>query len=154
MLRRVLNVLLVCGTELIELVVDGFIPFISEDLRAKLDPVLYSPNFSAKLRDDHIQSVVYTWLSYFEKLAPVENNSTNVEGLFFASERLTWVDYVMFDLLDTYVEFGRLTFNDDATPTVDVLANYPKLKAFYESFSSRPKIARYLKAERRVPFRL
>ncbi|XP_020609413.1 glutathione S-transferase-like isoform X2 [Orbicella faveolata] len=124
-----------------------------EDLRAKLSPVLYSPNFSSKLRNDHIESVVYTWLSFFEKLAPVEDNSTNVNGLFFASERLTWVDYVMFDLLDTHVEFSRLSFGDDA-PTVDVLANYPKLKAFYETFSSRPKIARYLKAERRVPFRL
>lgn len=131
-----------------------FIPFISEDLRGKLGPVLYSPNFSAKLRDDHIQSVVYTWLSYFEKLAPVEDNSTDVDGLYFASERLTWVDYVIFDLLDTYVEFGRLRFDDDEALAVDVLANYPKLKAFYENFSSRPKIARYLKAERRVPFRL
>lgn len=137
-------------------VVDCFILFpflILEDLRARLGPVLYSPNFTSKLRNDHIESVVYTWLSYFEKLAPVEDNSTNVDGLFFASERLTWVDYVTFDLLDTYVEFGRLSFGDDA-PTVDVLANYPKLKAFYENFSSRPKIARYLKAERRVPFRL
>lgn len=132
---------------------DCFIPCISEDLRAKLSPVLYSPNFSSKLRNDHIESVVYTWLSFFEKLAPVEDNSTNVDGSFFASERLTWVDYVMFDLLDTHVEFSRLSFGDDA-PTVDVLANYPKLKAFYETFSSRPKIARYLKAERRVPFRL
>ena len=114
--------------------------------------MLYSPNFSAKSRDDHIQSVVYTWLLYFEKLAPVEDNSTDSDGLFFASNRLTWVDYVMFDLLDTYVEFGRLTFDDEA-PTVDVLANYPKLKAFYENFASRPRIARYLKAERRVPFR-
>jgi len=132
---------------------DCFIPFISEDLRAKLSPVLYSPNFSSKLRNDHIESVVYTWLSYFETLAPMEDNSTDVDGLFFASERLTWADYVMFDLLDTHVEFGRLSFGDDA-PTVDVLANFPKLKAFYENFSSRPKIARYLKAERRVPFRL
>ena len=96
---------------------------------------------------------MFTWLSYFEKLAPVEDNSTNVDGLFFASERVTWVDYVMFDLLDTRVDFGRLTFGDD-TPTIDVLANYPRLKAFYGNFSSRPKIARYLKAERRVPFRL
>ena len=132
---------------------DCFVPFISEDLRAKLSPVLYNPNFSSKLRNDHIESVVYTWLSYFETLAPIEDNSTDVDGLFFASERLTWVDYVMFDLLDTHVEFGRLSFGDDA-PTVDVLANFPKLKAFYENFSSRPKIARYLKAERRVPFRL
>jgi len=132
---------------------DCFIPFISKDLRAKLSPVLYSPNFSSKLRNDHIESVVYTWLSYFETLAPIEDNTTDVDGLFFASERLTWADYVMFDLLDTHVEFGRLKFGDDA-PTVDVLANFPKLKAFYENFSSRPNIARYLKAERRVPFRL
>ena len=136
--------------------VDCLIPFsflILEDLRAMLGPVLYSPNFTSKLRNDHIESVVYTWLSYFEKLAPAEDNSTDVDGLFFTSKRLTWVDYVMFDLLDTYVKFGRLSFGDDAS-IVDVLANYPKLKAFYKNFSSRPKIARYLKAERRVPFRL
>lgn len=127
--------------------------FGAEDLRAKLGPVLYSPEFSAKLRDDHIQSVVYTWLSYFEKLAPVEDNSTNADGLFFASNRLTWVDYVMFDLLDTYVEFGRLNFDDDEAPTIDVLENFQKLKAFYDYFAGRPNIAKYIKAERRVPFR-
>ena len=127
---------------------------VSEDLRAKLGPVLYNPEFSAKLRDDHIQSVVYTWLSYFEKLAPVEDNSTDSDGLFFASNRMTWVDYVMFDLLDTYVEFGRLNFGDDEAPTIDVLENFPKLKAFYEYFAGRPNIAKYLKAERRVPFKL
>ena len=127
---------------------------VSEDLRAKLGPVLYNSEFSAKLRDDHIQSVVYTWLSYFEKLAPVEDNSTDADGLFFASNRMTWVDYVMFDLLDTYVEFGRLNFGDDEAPTIDVLENFPKLKAFYEYFAGRPNIAKYLKAERRVPLRL
>lgn len=60
----------------------------------------------------------------------------------------------MFDLLDTYVELGRLAFDGSDTPAIDVLANYPKLNAFYDNFSSRPTIATYLKAERRVPFRL
>lgn len=127
--------------------------FITEDLLAKLGPVLYSPNFSANMRDAHIQSVVYTWLSYFEKLAPVNATDKYIDGLYFASERLTWVDFVIFDLLDTHIEFGKLAFDSDAEE-VDVLANFPKLKAFYEDFASRPKIAKYLKAERRVPFRL
>lgn len=60
----------------------------------------------------------------------------------------------MFDLLDTYVEFGRLNFGDGEAPTIDVLENFSKLKAFYEYFAGRPNIAKYLKAERRVPFRL
>lgn len=127
--------------------------FITEDLLAKLGPVLYSPNFSANMRDAHIQLVVYTWLSYFEKLAPVNATDKYIDGLYFASERLTWVDFVIFDLLDTHIEFSKLAFDSDAEE-VDVLANFPKLKAFYEDFASRPKIAKYLKAERRVPFRL
>ena len=105
------------------------------------------------MRDIHLQEVVYTWLSYFEKLAPVNSTDKNIDGLYFASEHLTWVDFVIFDLLDTHIEFGRLTF-DGKAESVDVLANLPNLKAFYENFASRPKIARYLRAERRVPFRL
>ena len=105
------------------------------------------------MRDDHIQSVVYTWLSFFEKLAPDNSTDKDLDGLYFASERLTWVDFVIFDLLDTHVEFGKLTFDGQAE-AVDVLGNFPKLKAFYENFASRPNIAKYFKAERRVPFRL
>ena len=105
------------------------------------------------MRDDHIHAVVYTWLSYFEKLAPVNSTDKNIDGLYFASERLTWVDFVIFDLLDTHVEFGKLTF-DGTAEGIDVLANFPKLRGFYEHFASRPKIARYFKAERRVPYSL
>lgn len=97
--------------------------------------------------------MVNTWLSYFEKIAPVNATDKGIDGLYFASERLTWVDYVMFDLLETHVEFGRLTFDGQAE-IVDVLENFPKLKAFYENFAMRPMLAKYLKAERRVPFRL
>ena len=131
----------------------AFLFFISEDFRGKLGPVLHNSDFSAKVRDEHLQSVVYTWLSYFERLAPINSTDKNIDGLYFASERLTWVDFVIFDLLDTHIEFGKLTF-DGKAKVVEVLANFPKLKAFYEHFASRPKIARYLKAERRVPFRL
>ena len=130
-----------------------YLLFFTEDLRGKLGPVLYSPNFSVKKRDEHLQSTVFTWLSYFEKLAPVNSTDEGIDGLYFASERLTWVDYVLFDLLDTYVEFGKLAFDGQAE-VIDVLANFPRLKAFYENFASRPRIAKYLRAERRVPFRL
>ena len=130
-----------------------YLLFFPEDLRGKLGPVLYSTNFSVKKRDEHLQSTVFTWLSYFEKLAPVNSTDEGIDGLYFASERLTWVDYVLFDLLDTYVEFGKLAFDGQAE-VIDVLANFPRLKAFYENFASRPRIAKYLRAERRVPFRL
>lgn len=130
-----------------------YLLFFTEDLRGKLGPVLYSTNFSVKKRDEHLQSTVFTWLSYFEKLAPVNSTDEGIDGLYFASERLTWVDYVLFDLLDTYVEFGKLAF-DGQVEVIDVLANFPRLKAFYENFASRPRIAKYLRAERRVPFRL
>ena len=130
-----------------------YLLFFTEDLRGKLGPVLYSTNFSVKKRDEHLQFTVFTWLSYFEKLAPVNSTNEGIDGLYFASERLTWVDYVLFDLLDTYVEFGKLAFDGQAE-VIDVLANFPRLKAFYENFASRPRIAKYLRAERRVPFRL
>ena len=125
-----------------------YLLFFTEDLRGKLGPVLYSTNFSVKKRDEHLQSTVFTWLSYFEKLAPVNSTDEGIDGLYFASERLTWVDYVLFDLLDTYVEFGKLAFDGQAE-VIDVLANFPRLKAFYKNFASRPRIAKYLKSRKK-----
>ena len=105
------------------------------------------------MRDNHLRSIVYTWLSYFERLAPAEDTDNKLEDrLFFVGDRLTWVDYVIFELLDTHVEFGKLDFGGNAQP-VDILGNYPRLKAFYDKFSSRPRIAAYLKAAKRYPFR-
>ena len=34
----------------------------------------------------------------------------------------------------------------------EVLADYPKLNIFFNKFANRPKLAAYLKAERRMPF--
>ena len=62
------------------------------------------------------------------------------------------MDYILFDFLDTHVEFAKIDFGGKAQ-ALDILSSYPKLKAFYEKFSSRPKLAAYLKAKHRLPFR-
>lgn len=97
---------------------------------------------------------MYIWLLYFEKFVFVEDNSIDVDGLFFASNRMTWVDYVMFDFLDIYVEFGRFNFGDDEVFIINVLENFLKFKVFYEYFVGRFNIVKYFKVERRVLFRL
>lgn len=71
------------------------------------------------------------------------------ETSFFTGGRITWVDYLIFNMLDGQVEFGKL---DVGLPTVNVLEPYPKLSSFYNRFRTREKIAAYLNSDRRLPY--
>ncbi|KAJ8040549.1 Glutathione S-transferase P [Holothuria leucospilota] len=115
----------------------------AEDFRSKLSRIIYDPNLSVDMRDDYLQNVAPVWLNHFEKLAPQIRDE---ETSFFVGGRITWVDYIIFDLLDGQVEFGRV---DVGRPLVDVLDPYPKLNSFYNRFRTREKIAAYLKSDRR-----
>ena len=73
-------------------------------------------------------------------------------GAFFASKRLTWVDFIVFDLLETNIEFAKLDVNKafGAEP----LKNLPKLGNFFRNFMQRPRINKHLRSANRFPFKI
>ncbi len=128
-------------------------PFNSaEDLRMKLSKVYYNPNFSVASRNTYLTDVLPIWLGFFEKLAPTFNKESN--DSFFIGDRLTWIDYIMFELIDTNIAFTNHTrpFLTGPDVTNDILEGFPKLKIFYETFSQRPNLQKYLLSSSRLPF--
>ena len=120
----------------------------------KLNKIFYDPNFSIASRNSYVTDILPTWLGYFEKLAsPFEKESNQS---FFIGDRLTWIDYIMFELIDMNIEFVKHTRPYLAGPDVkqDVLEDFPKLKYFYETFLQRPNLQKYLVSPARLPFRL
>ena len=69
------------------------------------------------------------------------------EQAFFYSNRLTWVDFLVFDLLENNIEFAHYDFGSNATYIVgiDVLGQFPRLANFYRHFSGRPGLSSYLR---------
>ena len=120
----------------------------------KLSKIFYDPNFSIASRNTYITDVLPIWLGHFEKLAPNFDKESN--DSFFVGDRLTWIDYVIFELIDMNVEFSKNTRSYLPGPDVtqDILDNFPKLKNFYETFSQRPKLRKYLFSPGRFPFKL
>jgi len=74
------------------------------------------------------------------------------EQAFFYSSRLTWVDFLVFDLLENNIEFAHYDFGNSNTTyivDIDVLAQLPRLANFYRHFSGRPRLSAYLRGGKR-----
>ncbi|CAH1775922.1 unnamed protein product, partial [Owenia fusiformis] len=95
----------------------------AEDVRAKYGKMVYNPDFTLADREEYLTVTLPLWLGYFEKLAPTSQQGKDI---FFASSRLTWVDFLVFDLLDVNVEFGKFNVGANVAP-VDPLKDFPKL---------------------------
>ena len=108
------------------------------------------------MRDDYVKDTLTTWLGYFEKLAP--HQSAESDGLYFASERLTWVDFVMFDMLESDCELVNYTHLGNAEsakePCDNLLAKFPRLHNFFNNFKTRKHLIDYFKSDRRSPYKL
>ncbi|KAI0222734.1 Glutathione S-transferase P 1 [Lamellibrachia satsuma] len=115
-----------------------------EDVRSKLSRMLYDPNFTFTDRDEYLTKTMPKWLGYIEQLAPP---LAKQEQAFFYSSRLTWVDFLVFDLLENNIEFAHYDFGSNATYIVgiDVLGQFPRLANFYRHFSGRPGLSSYLR---------
>ncbi|XP_006815126.1 glutathione S-transferase P 1-like [Saccoglossus kowalevskii] len=118
-----------------------------EDFRQKMGKVVYDVDFSAEKRNDYFDNIASTWLDHFEKIAPCIQAQ---DKTFFASDRLTWIDFLVFDLLDNNVEFSKVKMA--GVRPVDVLEKYPRLSSFYNQFIQRPNLVAYL--QNRSPFKL
>ena len=116
--------------------------------------MLYDPKFSRETRNTYLTDVLPTWLAHFEKLAQEINAESN--DSFFVGGTLTWIDYVMFELIDCNMEFSKNTklYFPDENVNEDVLEGFPRLKHFYRTFSNRPLLKKYLVSQSRLPYKL
>nr|XP_054764224.1 glutathione S-transferase Mu 1-like [Lytechinus pictus] len=119
-----------------------------EDARSKLSKMIYDPSFSLAIRNEYLREIAPLWLGYFEKIAPSIPSQQNG---YFVSHRLTWVDFLIFDLLDANVEFGKL---DIGRPPVAILAEFPKLNSYYNHMKALPSIGNYHRSSERPPFKI
>lgn len=76
------------------------------------------------------------------------------DNCYFVGDRLTWVDYLIFDMLEINVEFSKFDFGEGAAPAAFPLTRFPKLMHFYKRFSSRPNIHAYINRPTRLPYRI
>eukprot|EP00045_Choanoeca_perplexa_P012548 m.137313 g.137313 ORF g.137313 m.137313 type:complete len:151 (+) comp16051_c0_seq7:173-625(+) len=124
----------------------------AEDLRKRVSKLMYDPSFSAEKRQDLFTTDVPTWLGHFERFL-------SADGSFIAPNVVTWVEFVMFDLLDllralasepVYAPTGEIVQMSASS----VLKDFPRLAAFYDQMTQRPRLAAYLKSSHRPTFKL
>ncbi|XP_047134892.1 uncharacterized protein LOC100207134 isoform X2 [Hydra vulgaris] len=146
------------------------------DLYMSRSKVWNDPNSSYSTRNKFINDILFTWLGYFERLVP--NSTSESDGIYFSSERLTWVDYLVFELIESNCGFISQTAvkqnNPDSVNKQDVvlnnyikednekyenikdcqslIENFPKLNTFYKSFRNRSRLKTYLNGKRHSLF--
>ena len=125
--------------------------WIAEDVTQKLSRVMYDKDFTLAKINEYLETTLPMWLSHFEKLAPVRDISAN--ELHFASERLTWVDFLVFNMIDKNNCFEEAT-REARGNAVDILESFPRLRLFYNEFSDRPKLNAYINSNRRPACKL
>lgn len=143
-----------------------------EDLYQKRWKMITDPAFNNEMRNEYVSDILTTWLQYFERLLVKDsvdwyfNNGRNYDGPFFASGRLTWVDYLLFDMVETNCNFlvhtipkvqrGVTLDNETILEIPDncfqLLEKYPHLSVFVNNFRNRVNIAAYVGSDRRIPY--
>eukprot|EP00730_Choanoeca_flexa_P017928 TRINITY_DN8688_c0_g1_i3.p1 TRINITY_DN8688_c0_g1~~TRINITY_DN8688_c0_g1_i3.p1 ORF type:complete len:305 (+),score=77.38 TRINITY_DN8688_c0_g1_i3:21-935(+) len=124
----------------------------AEDLRKRASKVMYDTDFSATSRQGLFTTDVPTWLAHFEKLL-------GDDATFVTPDTITWVDYVMFDLLDMLRSFASepVYAADGSQASISassILKPFPKLAAFYDTMGKRPLLRAYLTSSERPAFKL
>ena len=134
--------------------------------------MLHDPTFSYSMRNDYILITLSTWLRYFERLLVRDsvdwyfNNGITYDGPYFASSRITWLDYLVFDMIESNCHFLEHTLPlshegitlDNETVLPDscfrVLEKYPHLSVFYNNFRNRVNIAAYIGSDKRTSYNI
>ena len=143
-----------------------------EEIQRKQEKLMVDDIFSPELRDDYFTRVLPLWLRYFEKLISGDSFNwyfhTKYDGPYFSSGRLTWLDYFVFDMLESNCDLLELTKSqqpegvtldaDEALAVPETCFNlmekFPHLSIFVNNFRGRTNIARYMSSGRRIPFKL
>ena len=123
---------------------------VVEDFRKQIGALLYDPDFTPEKRVEYLTTGKgKIWMGYFEKFTPEpEAKSIDQPHAFFVGDHVTWIDFLIFDVVDYHVALAQM----DGLEKVDILADVPKLRAFHSGFSQHPRIAAYLRSDRRWPF--
>ena len=144
-----------------------------EDLQQKRAKIMFDPQFSQSMRNEYISHTLPLWLTYFERLIAGDSidwyftNGPNYDGPYFASGRLTWLDYLMFDMIESNCNFLEHTIpliqegitldNETVLDLPDncfqLLERHPHLSIFANNFKNRVNIAAYVNSGRRTPYR-
>lgn len=146
-----------------------------EELQRKQYNVI-NVNFSAESRNKYIRTILQRWLLYFEKL--VSGDSVNwyfstgggvgEDGPYFASGRLTWIDYLVFDMVESNCDFLEYTKTGsqqgvtlDSDHTLEMpdscfhlLEKFPHLSIFINNFRGRTNIGVYMNSGHRNAYKL
>jgi len=140
-----------------------------EDFRQKQ---LKAADFTHQMQIEYIVSTLPTWLKYFEKLISGDsinwyfNSGVGDDGPYFASGRLTWLDYLVFDMIESnclFLEYTRpllhkgITLDDSVIESSancsQLLDKFPHLRIFFNNFKRRTNIAAYMTSGRRTSYR-
>lgn len=88
-------------------------------------------------------------MGFFEKFTPApETKPADDSHAYFVGDHITWIDFLIFDLVDNHVALAHM----DEFEKVDILADFPNIRAFHSGFSQRPRVAAYLNSDRRRPY--
>ena len=132
----------------------------TEDLRETLENVVLKEHqyikFDAQVREHYAMNHLIPRLKHFERLSPTANG----EGVYFSSGRLTWLDYSIFDMLESNCNFldyrGNLNNELLVFPTSmncsTFMGVFPRLQEFYSVFKTRTAINYYMNGERRFEY--
>ena len=136
----------------------------SDDERELLEKfVLREHNFKkldGPSLDRYVMNVLIPRLGYFERLFPNDSAQIDEENVYFSGYRPTWLDYSLFDMLESHCNL--LDYRDESIADMVVLPNslncstllnvFPKLSSFYDAFRSRAGISAYLSSDQRHKF--
>lgn len=128
--------------------------------------------FPPSTRNEYFTAVLPTWLQYFERLLVRDTadsyfyNGVNYDGPYFASGRLTWLDYLVFDmienncnLLEHTASLGKegITLDNETVLEIpdtcyQLFERFPHLGVFSNHFRNRVNLAAYVISEKRLPY--
>ncbi|CAD5116310.1 DgyrCDS5215 [Dimorphilus gyrociliatus] len=120
-----------------------------EDIKYHFGLLIKHADYDFARRKEFIDNVLPVWLKHFEKLAP---SLTQQDGAFFASNRITWVDLLVFEVLNQQITYAADDFGGKTYKNTEILKQSPKLANFYRQMLKRDRIDAYLQSERRHPF--
>ncbi|KAK9762176.1 Glutathione S-transferase Mu 3 [Basidiobolus ranarum] len=106
----------------------------TNDWRQKFTSLCYTPGFESR-KEDYIRDTIPFYLKAFEYFLE-ENGNTG----YFAGDDFTYADVCVFDMVDNNILLDANCLSKE---------KYPKLHQFYHNFKERPRIAAYLKSDRR-----
>ena len=122
-----------------------------DELRGTMERfVLDQPNFDSTIRNQYAKGRMSEIFDFLEKIAP------SGEQMFFNNERITWIDYAIFDMMESNCALLDYDLGDVRLPEhlncTEILKQFPKLQLFYDMFIQRPNINNYVNSMTRFKF--